>query len=227
MGRFGSFFQSVHNTVTDVVRNPTSSQNLQTIGLTLFTGVPIDSRTVQKADNQIQGLFKQSYTDQKNLVNSEIKRDPVLRQGVRDLKAPLTLEGRQQMAVVGSYVVIAAVVVVICVYSLGTGCAPAVGAGITLAATVNGLDSGYKAELKAKDEAVKQAALAGRLPATPFDQQVGGAGGAGSELLAGNFDGLFTSLDPNTAAGMKTIMFLGAVGAVTATAYFGFKYLRK
>lgn len=214
--------KSLDGKLAGLVKDPTSTQSLQTAG-SLFTGVPIRNTEsiIRDGLRAADGTVRQ----QSNQAIAKAKQDKAIKQGLWDLRQPLTKEGRQTMAVYGGYAVIVVGVVVCCVFTVAIGCGPAITGGITLATTIAAMDSKYKGEKIAEREAKMAASYVG--PTSIPNMYPTSVGGAGESLLAGDFSGLFTSIDPNTAAGMKTLVFLGGLAAFTATAYFGVRYLRR
>lgn len=217
--------RKVDGTLAGVARNPTSTSSLQLAGTLFSGGLPIKylSGTASSLLSKADGAQRQ----QVNQAIDTAKQDRAIKQGIRDLKAPSTLEGRQKIGVVAGYVGIVAVVVVVCVVSYSTMCGPAIGAGLTAATMLNSGVQNYQAERSAIRNARTASATAGGYSGYQQNQYPSGNGGAAGELFSGNLDGLFQSLDPTTKAGLKTILFLGGMVALTTTAYFGVKYLRK
>ena len=240
---WGSFVSSVTSTVSAVVAKPLAPSSITAVA-PLFVGVPpsialsggiqLAAQTVTSEFANANSFFKnqlsKSNTAQKTIV-SQVKQDRVIAQGVRDLNAPKSKENRQKMAVVGGIAVVVVVVAVVCVYSLGTACAPAITLGSALVGGIAAQDSKYKAEQQAKkDDAyinAQNAANANNAGLPAGETSGGGGGGGAGDLLSGNFSGVGSSLDPYTLAGRKTLMVIGGVAVVGIVTFAGFRYFTR
>lgn len=228
MGGLNSFFHNIDNTVSGIIHKPLSTDSLQNT-LPLALGVPLPLKGV----SDITRLVGKEETDPQRLienVKSETKKP--FSQAGNDISSQFKrgVKNRRVILVTSGIVVVWVGVVVGCIYATPF-CGAFVGGALSLSTAAVGQDQKYIAEKKAKEEEAKLAARNAELAqAYSIDGQAteqGSFGDAGGELASGNFIGVGESLDPNTLAGKKTLLVLGAGAVAAFSLYYGIHFLRK
>lgn len=233
MGFFTTVTQSVQATVHTVIQNPLSTNGALAL---LSGGASVPFNNSKPANILTRPISKDFIVGQAQQAYNAATNNKVFRYGekigqtkVGSVLFPFlsvtTKKGRKRFGTGNATIGIIAVVVVVCIYSFGGWCGPAVAAGAAGLTAVNA---------PSKQKPPGGAGSTGGAPINGFDGSAGGGAGgsadpsqAVSDLAQGDFSGVGSSVDPNTIAGQKTLIVGATILGLATSALALYFLLRK